>query len=37
MEMYKVSFQDFTIFTKFLQTTQEILRKEYFQFKKFRL
>ena len=25
MEMYKVGFQDFSIFTEFLQTTQEIL------------
>ena len=30
--MYKVDFQDFSIFTKFLQTTQETLRKEHFQF-----
>ena len=36
MEMYKVGFQDFSLFAKFLQPSQEILRKEYFWFQVFR-
>ena len=36
MEMCEVGFQDFILFTKFLKPTQEILRKEYFQFQVFR-